>query len=109
MMNHTNCTHPKTSAARAACRKARAANAQTDAIRDLIAAFDRVGDYNDWLAYAARAFADFHGTDRMEQATAVLAYFAPVDAETDAYRRRNGYLVTSDARTIVSTTLRRAS
>ena len=81
---HDYCDHAYTSSARRACRKARAAKAAAahEAQLALIAAYDKVGT----------------GNDRMEQAAAVIHYFATTD-----------YHPTSSPDAMVQATLRRAS
>lgn len=108
---HANCLHESTKADRAACRKATAdlmVRAQT-----LISVLDADNITSaDWVGYAASRFADvdLRTTDRLDQALAVLAYFAPTgDDDRDARRRANGYTITTDPRTIRSIILRAAS
>lgn len=114
-IDHTDCPHEATSKARAACRKDRASletliNAQVDALLAASAEKAMFGDDTKWVFYGARRFADFDGTDAREAAAALIAYFAPTgDADQDARRRANGYLVTEDPATMISTVLRAAS
>lgn len=110
-MNHTDCDHPRTKAARAACRKARA-KVDTQAL-DLLEVFsisDYMGRPDHWVFYAARRFASYEGTDRIAAARAVLDYFLPSgDEDRDERRRANGYTITTDLYTMRTITLRAAS
>lgn len=111
-MTHSNCDHPSTKAARAACRKARsfATAIREGHLADLIAVFASKGDDLRWLFRAADAFAQVRTSDRFEAAAAVLDYFAPSgDADRDAHRKANGYLVTSDPYAMLRAILRRSS
>lgn len=96
--SHTDCTHEATKAARAACRKARAAGPSAEVL-ELV----RLAD-GDWilqgsLFYAASRFAGVRTDDALEAATAVVAHFAPSgDEAKDARRRANGWIITTDPR-----------
>lgn len=108
--NHSNCDHPATKAGRAACRKARATG-QVEA-QALIAFFDSCSNTLgiDWVIRGAARFGSYQGTDRMEAAAALVAYFAPSgDDARDADRRRNGYTITTSPSEIRSIILRAAS
>jgi hypothetical protein len=95
--SHTDCTHPATKAARAACRKARAA-IDTEA-RDLVHFLnqDTFADIDHWVTYAARRFCNLAEGTATDKARAILDYFAPSgDEAQDARRRANGYTITTD-------------
>jgi len=63
-----------------------------------------------WVFSGAARFADNYTKDPREAAAAVLAYFAPSgDESRDAYRRRNGYTITTDTGIIRHIILRAAS
>lgn len=114
-IDHSNCDHDRTPAARAACRKARANEDTFQAAlrRELIEVFNSanyIPSSNHWVFYAARRFANYTGDDLDIAAGAVLAYFRPTgDEAQDANRRRNGYTVTTDPRNMLRITLRAAS
>ena len=111
-IDHTDCLHEATAKDRAACRKDRASAAAALEVL-ILALFDAMpatGEIRDWLTYGASCFGDTYTSDRREAALALLAYFGPSgDEDRDASRRRNGYLVTTDAYEIRRTILRRAS
>jgi hypothetical protein len=107
---HANCTHPATKADRLACRKAKAAvdTLALDLLKVMTSDFHSNPDH--WTFYAASRFAQVHTDDRMIAARAVLDYFLPSgDQARDDNRRRNGYTVTTDLRTMRSITLNAAS
>jgi hypothetical protein len=115
MLNHTDCPHPATKAARAACRKARAEAATSrandiDLLLEVFASKAYTDKPGQWVWYAARRFADYQGDDLREAAAAILTYFQPSgDEARDDYRRRNGYTITSSPAHMLSITLRAAS
>lgn len=106
--SHTNCDHEATKAARAQCRKDRAALAAKAA--ELVAYFDAhaEGDRHNWLAYAARRFCDFEGdtTDRQAMALHIITHPRKQDTE---YNRRNGYTPYTTPAALWHMTLRAAS
>lgn len=119
-MNHSNCHHPATKAARAKCRKERAVEdaawqarikARKAAADELISVFDdRCGNATDWVMRGATAFTPFTGTNRYAAAYALLDHFAPSgDEAEDARRRLNGYTITTSPHEILRITLRRFS
>jgi hypothetical protein len=112
-IDHRDCDHDATSKARAACRKARAAEASSRAtlIQDLIEVFNEKGDRpNQWVWYAARRFASYEGEDLNEAAAAILDHFRPSgDEARDAHRTRNGYIITDSHYHMLQITLRAAS
>jgi len=98
MTTHANCTHPATKAARATCRKNRAAGPSAQVL-ELIEVLNRGYSPrpNHWVFFAASRFAQIHTDDVFAAAEAVLAYFAPSgDDAQDDRRRRNGYIITQD-------------
>jgi len=113
MLNHTDCLHPATKAARATCRKATAKAAEYRGYDiDLLLEVFKVDDDRPtrWVFYAARRFADYQGEDAREAASAILTHFQPSgDEARDDSRRRNGYTITSDPSKMLSITLRAAS
>lgn len=108
--SHTNCDHEATPRDRAACRKDRASG-----IAEAIRLLDFLNEGNafepdKWVWYGARRFARYEGTDRIEAAKALLLHFAPSGNDlADDARRRNGYTITTDFRTIRSIIFRAAS
>lgn len=110
--SHANCDHEFTKAARATCRKVRAeaANERNTWIDALLAAMPENDLGIDWLVRGAQNFSDYRGDNRIEAANALLDYFAPSgDEARDASRRRNGYVITTDAYRIRSIILTRNS
>jgi len=113
-IDHTNCDHDRTSAARAICRKARATqvDAKAKAIAELLKVLDEgyTPRPNHWVFYGASHFAQVEVDTPEEAADALLAHFAPSgDEATDARRRANGYIITTDAHEIRRIILRAAS
>ena len=113
-IDHRNCDHDATKAARTICRKARAAEASSREvlIQDLIEVFNEgySPQPNQWVWYAARHFASYKGEDLNEAAAAVLDHFRPSgDEARDSYRRRNGYIITESHYHMLQITLRSAS
>lgn len=89
MMNHTNCDHEATKAARAQCRKQQAALLAS--ARELVAYFDANGfGSTNWLYRAARQYCDFDGDASDREAIALFIITHPRMQDTD-YNRRNGY------------------
>lgn len=108
--SHADCDHEKYAPAYRACREARAE--RVELVSAILRYFDerRPSEYGDWLMSGASRFGDYHGSSRYEAAVTLLGYFFPEGDETFlAYRRRNGYTVTSDPATIRSVILRAAS
>jgi hypothetical protein len=119
-MTHRDCYHEATKAARTACRRERAAQAQaevaTQAAR-LVAANELIEVLGaDWVKKGAITYTDFTYADSqapgadLEAALALLAYFAPSgDEDRDRRRRANGYTITTSPYEIRRIILRRFS
>ncbi len=110
--SHANCDHDTTKAARATCRKNRAQvdTAHEALISSLLDAMPANELGYDWVIRGAQGFSNYQGSDRREAAEALLTYFAPTDDEaSNARRRANGYLLTTDAYAIRRAILHRNS
>lgn len=104
--SHSNCDHEATKAARAQCRKDRAAG--LDKARDLISAWGAFDADYTWLRRAARRFANWDGdnNDLLDMAMTIIN--CPTMQDTD-YNRRNGYTPYTSARELYSRILRASS
>lgn len=116
MLDHTECAHEATKAARATCRRnrAKALDYHNKDIDLLLEVFRSKATYTDrpdqWVWWAARNFTSYKGEDVREAASAILTHFHPSgDEALDNRRKANGYIITTMPHTMLSITLRAAS
>lgn len=84
-----------------------AERAHRQAVADVVAYFEArdADDWNDWLLKAAARWCDYRGTDHVEAAEQLLAYYA----DRPGHRAKDGWAITTDPAVMRSHILRACS